>query len=579
MSQQRFEESLRFVLKWEGSTFTNHPADRGGPTRYGIIQREYDAFRRRQGLPVRSVESIAMDEVRTIYRNQYWNVVEGDPAPTLIDSVLFDTGVLMGTGRAVRFLQTALGVSADGEIGPITRAALSRIAAAGGAGGLLTRILNLREARLRSIVAANPSQQVFLRGWMNRLNDLRSFVGVAAPELATAGGAEAAHTIDDEEETTSDGDGGTEGTGTGRPPDTLSDDASLMAAIPGVGLSGNFPLSPLDFLEAARARTALLGAPGVGVYVIDIATGGESGYLTAADPAASDGATFPIPLAAIESVTPLGAAPGSSATRILTAVAFLPGFETLIATFRRIGAATGVPAEFAPAQGVTTEEAEAAIDPAAPAGPGDRNDTADDMTARLLANVGAGGFFVTGDDEGAETFPPGMAEAGLLEAAESGAFPFPTLPLDFSKAAAFLQACMNSTPRVTYGLGAKVPFFGAVPGRDFRRVDCSGFVREAIRRATTPRAAFPDGSVVQHDWVKQRNFKKSTPQSALLQDGAVRIAFLRPQDVSSGIGHVVLVHNGRTLESHGGRGPNARPWTNTGWQAKSFVYVLTPPTA
>ena len=59
-----------------------------------------------------------------------------------------------------------------------------------------------------------------------------------------------------------------------------------------------------------------------------------------------------------------------------------------------------------------------------------------------------------------------------------------------------------------------------------------------------------------------------------LEDGKIRIVFLRPQDTSSRIGHVALVHNGKTLESHGGVGPNSRAWTNTGWQAKAFVYIL-----
>jgi hypothetical protein len=57
-------------------------------------------------------------------------------------------------------------------------------------------------------------------------------------------------------------------------------------------------------------------------------------------------------------------------------------------------------------------------------------------------------------------------------------------------------------------------------------------------------------------------------------DDLVRIAFLRPQDTASRIGHVLLVHAGVSMESHGGTGPDSRPWTGTGWQAKTFVYVL-----
>ena len=56
----------------------------------------------------------------------------------------------------------------------------------------------------------------------------------------------------------------------------------------------------------------------------------------------------------------------------------------------------------------------------------------------------------------------------------------------------------------------RVPFHGAVPGVDFKKIDCSGFVREAIRLATNPSAPFPDGSVVQHDWVRNKKFQPVT---------------------------------------------------------------------
>ena len=149
----------------------------------------------------------------------------------------------------------------------------------------------------------------------------------------------------------------------------------------------------------------------------------------------------------------------------------------------------------------------------------------------------------------------------------------PTLAIDIATANNFLQSCMTSTPRVKYGLGAKVSPHGLVPGSGFKKVDCSGFVRETIWRSAS-HFNFPDGSVVQHDWIKDNGYERSSRTDALLKDGKIRIAFLRPQDSASHIGHVALVHNAKTLESHGRVGPNARDWTNTGWQAKSFVYIL-----
>ena len=194
-------------------------------------------------------------------------------------------------------------------------------------------------------------------------------------------------------------------------------------------------------------------------------------------------------------------------------------------------------------------------DPAFPAS-GELSVTADLETARILANLGAPSVLESAGTDGT-TFASGGG-----------------LSLDIARAKAFLQACLTSHPRVTYGLGKKVPFLGAVPGRDFTQVDCSGFIREAIRLSTTPPLAFPDGSVNQHDWVRSHGFEKSTIAEGMSNDGVVRIAFLRPQDSPHGIGHVVLIDGGMTLESHGGVGPDSRKWDGKSWQAKAFVYVL-----
>ncbi|HLL84226.1 MAG TPA: hypothetical protein VK420_16305 [Longimicrobium sp.] len=317
------------------------------------------------------------------------------------------------------------------------------------------------------------------------------------------------------------------------------------------------PVAPAGFLGAAREL--LRDTAGSTVYVIDVQASDES-TLRAAIPGAA-GAWFEIPAGAVETVTPLGIE-GSGAERVIAAVAFRPGFESLAATFARL--ATGNAPSDSPALSARPAGALAASDddPAAPEAT-ELSEVADLATARTLANVGSG----VGATEAFEVdFARPEAEAGP-----------PTMAIDISRLHGFLKACTGANPRVTYGLGAKVPFLGAVPGKEFKRVDCSGFVREAIRLATDPRVPFPDGSVVQHEWVRAKGFRKSNVEAAHKKDGALRIAFLRPQDVKSGIGHVVLVHNALTLESHGGTGPNSRPWTGEGWQGKAFVYRLTDP--
>ena len=86
---------------------------------------------------------------------------------------------------------------------------------------------------------------------------------------------------------------------------------------------------------------------------------------------------------------------------------------------------------------------------------------------------------------------------------------------------------------------------------------------------------FPDGSVVQHDWVRDRGYPPCTIDDGTKTDDRVRIAFLPRAKSTSGIGHVVLLWKGMTIESHGGTGPDTRPWTGATWQGKCRLYRLT----
>lgn len=118
-----YQRSLAEVLKWEGG-YVNHPKDPGGATNKGITQATYNAYLgpKRQ----RSVKIITDAEVADIYKHRYWDVVRGDDLPAGLDFAVFDFAVNSGPTRAIRFLQHAVGVKVDGELGPLTlRAAKS----------------------------------------------------------------------------------------------------------------------------------------------------------------------------------------------------------------------------------------------------------------------------------------------------------------------------------------------------------------------------------------------------------------------------------------------------------------------
>jgi lysozyme family protein len=111
--------------KPDGRFFDDDPDDTGGRTGCGILQREYDAWRRSEGLGTQDVWRIGDAEIQTIYHLQYWEAVQGDRLPPGVDLMVFDLAVNCGVGTAIRCLQRALGVKADGHLGQVTLDAAS----------------------------------------------------------------------------------------------------------------------------------------------------------------------------------------------------------------------------------------------------------------------------------------------------------------------------------------------------------------------------------------------------------------------------------------------------------------------
>ena len=171
------------VIDREGG-YVNHPADRGGPTCWGITE----AVARAQGY-AGDMRSLARDEAAAIYRRLYWlrpaydQVARRAPA---IAAELFDTGVNMGTGTATGFLQRALNalnraardypdIAVDRDIGPRTLSALDGFLKARGKSGetvLLRAMEALQGERYIALAERRPSQEAFLYGWLaNRVGE------------------------------------------------------------------------------------------------------------------------------------------------------------------------------------------------------------------------------------------------------------------------------------------------------------------------------------------------------------------------------------------------------------------------
>ena len=178
----RLSTALEFTLRWEGG-YVNHPADPGGATNKGVTKKVYDSYRHGKGLSPNDVRSITDTEVHDIYKNGYWARANCPILAVDLDTVQFDTAVNMGVGRAIKFIQKSTGCVADGAWGPKTAAAVAGC----DLGKTLKVYCDTREAFYGGLVRRRPKMKVFMKGWMNRLNDLRGFVGL--PGIEAVGGA------------------------------------------------------------------------------------------------------------------------------------------------------------------------------------------------------------------------------------------------------------------------------------------------------------------------------------------------------------------------------------------------------
>lgn len=106
--------------------FSNDKRDPGGETQCGIIQREFDSYRKRKGEHVCSVRLITRAEGEDIYDSNYW-LPYCPKLPVGLDLSFFDSSVNEGTHEAIKILQYSLDLETDGAWGGHTDLAVRGI--------------------------------------------------------------------------------------------------------------------------------------------------------------------------------------------------------------------------------------------------------------------------------------------------------------------------------------------------------------------------------------------------------------------------------------------------------------------
>lgn len=156
-----FNEAFEKLMIMEGE-YSNHGADKGGKTMYGISQRTY---------PDLDIKSLSKDKAKEIYRKDYWEPLRLDEVHSqLTANNVFEIAVNMGIFWGAKILQEAVNIiswqdiAEDGRVGPVTLAAANLMDEK-----LLYKTMEgLQFERYHNIVKNEPNQKQFLKGWINK---------------------------------------------------------------------------------------------------------------------------------------------------------------------------------------------------------------------------------------------------------------------------------------------------------------------------------------------------------------------------------------------------------------------------
>lgn len=166
-----YTQIILALIKREGG-FVNHPDDHGGATKYGITQKTLASWRGSTAT-VKDVQELTKATATSIYWAEYLHKTHIESLPALIIPMVFDMAVNMGSFRAIGLLQSTVNqlslnfLAVDGILGPKTLATIRALAAHHEV-ELVPLLVRCRMQFYRDLAAKDPSQQIFLAGWLKR---------------------------------------------------------------------------------------------------------------------------------------------------------------------------------------------------------------------------------------------------------------------------------------------------------------------------------------------------------------------------------------------------------------------------
>src|SRR3972149_508638 len=185
----QFSISYRKTSGHEGG-YADNPDDRGGETYRGIARKRHpdwggwliiDRLKLESDFPKNiEVDPDILNLVIKFYHDNFWTAINGDAIQQQeIADELYDTGVNMGTGVAIKILQNSINIlnknqtlykdiSEDGKAGQKTLGAIAAFLATRKLEFLLT-VVNVAQGCRYLQLLQDPSQEGFALSWFNRV--------------------------------------------------------------------------------------------------------------------------------------------------------------------------------------------------------------------------------------------------------------------------------------------------------------------------------------------------------------------------------------------------------------------------
>lgn len=149
------------AMKWEGGgKLHNVAGDSGGWTIWGIAynknKQHFDSLQDHANTTKEEAGAFAFVE--------YYLPLKPSLLPKNTKMYAFDISYNMGLSRAKKYIQQCIGVTADGIFGKQTQASLNKLS--------LDCLHRLRINFYNDLVKRIPTNNKFLKGWLNRANDV-----------------------------------------------------------------------------------------------------------------------------------------------------------------------------------------------------------------------------------------------------------------------------------------------------------------------------------------------------------------------------------------------------------------------